>query len=700
MPQDINNMPQGDQLNAPASVGATSESADTAQIDAVFLQLARDNYNSSQDFYQTSLQPTWQRNAAHWNNQHEPGSKYHGEAYAKRSSLFRPVVRTSERTSSAAAAVALFSTKEMLSVKARDASSEEKQYGATVVKHMLEYRLKHDLNWYLTALGAWQDSRVYGPCVSYVAWDFQRRQHDGKMLRDNLVIDLVAPEFLRIDPASDWRDPIRTSPYVIRIVPMYVEDVISRMNADTDHAWIKYQESEIRSAGSTTDQLYDAVRKAREGNNRLDSQDTQNHEQSYNTVYCHENFVRVDGEEYVYWTLGIHKMLSRPVPLESVYPHGRRPLVYGYSVIEAHKVSPNSTSELISDLQKFTNDISNQRIDNVRLALNKRYIIKRGAQVDLAALARNVPGGSVLTDNPERDVTVINTPDVTSSSYAEQERLQLEANELTGTFSGATVQANRALNETVGGMQMLSDGANQLQEFDLKTWVNTWVDKTLELAMLNIQYFETDENVIRLAGEQALQKFPRLQQQPPSMDALWLQPIDLEVDVGFGATSPTQRINNLTQAIGAVTQLVPDFGAQLKFDAISHEIFGAAGYGDGSRFVKTPDELAQEQANMPPPPPTPEEVKLQIAQMQLQGQMQLKQMELDYNLQMSQLSQQHAMDLALMKLSADENKTVAQLRNIMDIATLNDKTKRDTEAVRASMTQNEMVLKQKYGTGI
>jgi hypothetical protein len=34
----------------------------------------------------------------------------------------------------------------------------------------------------------------------------------------------------------------------------------------------------------------------------------------FEIVWCHENFVRHDGEEYVYWTLGTSQLLTDPNP--------------------------------------------------------------------------------------------------------------------------------------------------------------------------------------------------------------------------------------------------------------------------------------------------------------------------------------------------------------------------------------------------
>jgi hypothetical protein len=73
--------------------------------------------------------------------------------------------------------------------------------------------------------------------------------------------------------------------------------------------------------------------------------------------------------------------------------------------------------------------------------LNKRYKVKRNAQVDVEALTRNVPGGSQMND-PEKDVIEMPTIDVTGSSYQEQDRLNVDFDELTGNFSQSSVMTS------------------------------------------------------------------------------------------------------------------------------------------------------------------------------------------------------------------------------------------------------------------
>jgi len=191
-------------------------------------------------------------------------------------------------------------------------------------------------------------------------------------------------------------------------------------------------------------------------------------------------------------------MLTEPKLLQEMYPwlrSGERPYVMGYT----------STVELTQELQAAANDIWNQRFDNVRLAMNKRYHIRRDRNIDLDALFRSVPGGAVEMDDPDTDVRVIDTKDVTSSAYAEQDRINMDFDELQGNFSTSTVQGARSLNETVGGMSLMASNSGTVTEYVLRTFSETWVERALKQLLRLEQYYETDEVILELAGDAASQ---------------------------------------------------------------------------------------------------------------------------------------------------------------------------------------------------
>ena len=37
-------------------------------------------------------------------------------------------------------------------------------------------------------------------------------------VKDTPVIELISPENIRIDPAADWADPIKSTPYIVHMI--------------------------------------------------------------------------------------------------------------------------------------------------------------------------------------------------------------------------------------------------------------------------------------------------------------------------------------------------------------------------------------------------------------------------------------------------------------------------------------------------
>jgi hypothetical protein len=683
-----------------------------AKNDSWWLGLANGAFRDSSTWLDSAVRKQWEKNLAHFNNRFAPGSKYSSPAYRKRSRVFRPKTRAAVRQSEAAMAAAMFSTNDLVSIEPLNDSRAESRASAAVMKGLLEYRLQHSIPWFLTVMGAYQDTENYGVCISHQYWDFEeRKEHkpvylpSGEPLTDDLggpvmevkntivkdkpCIDLLAPENLRIDPSADWRNPVASSPYVIRIVPMYAGDVIDRMDntAPGKQGWRQYSLADILASRSDTN---DSTRRAREGN-QPDSADAENG--YFATVWCHENFIRIGGEEYVFWTLGTSKLLSDPAPLKEVYFHGKRPIVIGISNLEAHKAYPSARVQMIEGLQEATNDVQNQRFDNVRLVLDKRYLLKRGQQIDTHALMRNVPGGAVVTQDPEKDIRVLETNDVTSSSYSEQDRIDVQLDEMMGAFSQSSVSNNRALNETVGGMQLMNSSASAITEYTIRTFVETWVEPVLRQLMLLEQHYESDESVRALAAEGAnLEKFGI----DEVTDELLLKEMTLSVNVGIGATNPQQKVERLSYGIRTVADL-PGAIEKVNTDEVISEVFGALGYKNGKRFFTPPEGEEVDQGNQLPPP---EYLELELRKRELADKRELAEMKL-----------QQDRELKLADIAARENLTMSQLiaklqferekdERRSQVELQKDKTRRDTVALTERNRTNEMNIKREYGSGI
>jgi hypothetical protein len=469
-------------------------------------------------------------------------------------------------------------------------------------------------------------------------------------VEDKPWVELKQLENIRIHPAADWTDPVQTSPYLIDMVPMYVGEVKERMlrlNTKTGQpVWFTLTDAQIQECVSSQ---YDTTRMQRDPN-RTDKYDPQNVQplSEYDIVWAHENFFRRKGKEFVFWTLGTRYMLTEPRLLSSVYHQTFRPYHMGVCVLEAHRIYPSGVGQLGQAIQSELNENASQRADNVKLVLNKRYLVKRGSQVDTKSLNWNVPGGVTFVGSiggPKGpDVFPLEFGDVTKSAYLEQDRLNVDFDEIVGMWSASTINTNRNLGETVGGMQMLKGGTNLITEYTLRVFAETWVEPVLRQLLKLEQTLESDVAILGIAAQRAqiLQKYGV----DKITDELLDNELTLKVNVGMSATDPVTKVQTFMIGIRTMIELlgaVPPGTLDLK--EIGAEIFGRLGYKDGARFwtdaARTDPEKAMLMQRLD---------ELEALLRQLQGEVEDKTQDRQVRLQ-----------LASMKESANDRRKVAEL---------------------------------------
>ncbi len=568
--------------------GGSLENQDGVDVDGFWLRLARDADSSASSFFDANVRTRVINDIRQFQSEHAEGSKYFTDAYRLKSKLFRPKTRAAIRKNEAVAAGAYFSTEDVMTVRATDDDDPLQLAAADLLHELMQLRLTRPhpdgMPWFLTCMGAYQEAQSVGIVASFQSWKYNEQK---KIDRPDST--LMPIENVRFDPAADWRDVVNGSPYLIIYWPMYLKDVKAKMKRRDDEAvdggetpWRPYRDTEILAASKSSD----TIRLAREQQG-TDSTQANTADSNYSVVWVHQNFIEVDGVDVMFYTLGTERLLSDPVPVEDVYPQGR-PVVIGFAVVEAHKGYKSSLSSLTRDTQAEINDVANLRIDNVKLRLHKRYFAARGKNIDLRSLTRNSPSSVTLMDNPTSDVKVVTTDDATSSSYQEQDRLNLDFDDLAGVFSGSSVQSNRQLNETVGGMEMLSANATQVSEYQLRTFTETWVEPVLRQVLTLEQAHESDARILTAAAKAA--GIDPMQ----VTEAMLVQQVMLSVNVGVGAVNPQMQLQRFVGAMKLVSEMLGgDFLRRPLSEperAIVKEVFGKSGYKDGSRFLMPESE--------------------------------------------------------------------------------------------------------------
>jgi len=574
-------------------VGANGEHEDKPD----WMRRAKDALEFSTTYIDSNYRRQWEDSLRAFNNQHSSASKYNTEVFRKRSNLYRPKTRAVIRKNEAASAAAFFSNLDRVNIEPQNPSDKDQRMSAEVMQELIQYRLTKSIPWFLIVQGGLQDAQVQGACVAHVHWQYipgkAKDDQPTDAMVDQPVVELLPIENVRFDPSASWLDPVNTSPYFIHLIPMYVCDVRDRMRRPDPkgRVWKQVSDSELARSMDTPD---DSTRSARLGQQQDPSQQRRT-VSDYDIVWVHRHIHRWNGEDWEFYTLQSDHLLTEPEPLRMTVFHGKRPYVIGNAILETHKPMPASVPKLSEGLQDEANEVMNQRLDNIKFVLNKRWIVKRGRNVDLQSLVRNVPGGITLADDVENDVREVNWPDVTGSAYEEQNRIDADFSDLVGNFDPMQIQAMRSGNASNNTMRMLQGPSNLLTEYLLKTYVETFINPILRQLVLLEQSYETDPAVLNIAGQRAQlsQRF--------GVDAVTDDMLERELtvicNVGMGATDPVQKMNKFIVGLQAFQNVAMHPPPGINLGEVAKEIFGLAGYQDGQRFfdMSDPDKAHAQQ---------------------------------------------------------------------------------------------------------
>jgi hypothetical protein len=469
----------------------------------------------------------------------------------------------------------------------------------------MNYRLDRHGNasipWFLVSMGAHQDAQITGLAVSKQYWKWEERKSDGAIVFDRPDILNIPPENLILDANCEWTRPAQTSPILSVRFAMTVAEVVSMLagNEASKTQWLPVTREQLLKHAGVTPEDIKSVRSARSGGQ--DGQEIQPSHEDSRILWVYENFIRKDGEDYQCWSLGGETLLSVPQYTYVAYPEyfGNRPYVIGFGALETHRSYPMAPAESWQQLQQEANDISNLRLDQMKKVVNPVAKVKRGRMIDLDAVQRSAQDGVMLVTDME-DMEYDRPPDVPASAYNEANYLNNDFDELAGSFSTSSVQSNRSLNDTVGGMKLLNNAASNITEFDLKVWLETWAEPVLGQLLKLEEFYESDEKVLVLAGNKA--ELVERYGIDEITDTLLKEDVTLKVAAGIGAGDPMQSLTKLQAGltmVGEAMTMAAGMGQpvpSIKWNEFIDEVVGKTGYKNAfERFFVDP-------AQQPPQP--------------------------------------------------------------------------------------------------
>lgn len=598
--------------------------------DDYYVKLARDAISTGTRHIQSGYQARWNNAYRAFNNEHHTHSKYQTKRYKGRSNLFRPKTRAAVRSAMATAAAALFATADAVQVQPENDADEQQRASAKAKHELLNYRLdrqsgRSGLPWFHIAMGSRLDTMITGVCISKQYWEYKTKtkikerpvidelagapiyNELGEMefedtpevmvLRDRPMVRLYPPDHVVRDPAANWLDQAQDSSFICLAHPMPRTELARFIRGSSHDSAMQFRQDidldSIRSDDNEIDRQ--GTEYAREGNTGADRWENNRNtgNKTFDTVWIYECFIRDEEEDWQFWYAS-NQLLSDPIPVEEAYPHmlGDRPLAVGIGSLESHKTDPLSSVTALFPLQVEANDVTNLRLDNIKQNMSPVTKVRRGRNVNVSQVQNRGPDSVIMLQDID-DVEWDRPPDVAGSAYAEMDRINADFDELAGTFSGGSVNTNRNLNETVGGMRMLQSGAASIAEFDLRVWIETWVEPVLRQLVRLEEWYETDERIMAIAGRKAqlFQKYGI----DEFTDEMLASEVTVRVNAGIGSSDPLQRIERLgmaAQTLGGI--LGEELAPRAKQDQFIEEIMGALGYKDPvERFFNKAEEEDQ-----------------------------------------------------------------------------------------------------------
>ena len=563
-------------------VSDAAPETETSEVDIdddAWLKRATEAFDQADDYFDNSVRPKLNDSIKAFHSIHPSDSPFAATTKHFTSKIYRPKTRTYLTKLQAAACAAFFTNPDVVSIEAENPSDKNEVVAAAVMKALMNYRLDKSIDTYKMILGGFQDAMVQGLVCYHAYWDTGNgkiHSDTGKFLTDKPCVDLIPIENVRFNAGGSWVNIVETSPYFIILRPMFVSDIKEEMES----GFFKEVEDSLIEQACTDDGA--TTRTARAGGKSDPQGRSTKSVKDYAIVVVQEHIHRIEGKDWVFHTLNNKAMLTDPKPIEEVYFHGRRPFIIGACEIEAHEVYVESQPTIHRQVQDEINEIANQRLNNLKLAMNKKFVIRSESEIDLDALLRNQPGSAVYTKEPKEDVMPLETGDVTQTSYLEQERLDKDFDSLGGQFDPNVGLTGRSGNDRLGTMQMLNSNANAIVEYKLRTFCETAVKPLLRLLAIIEQHYETDDVVLSLAGQKA-NVFHQISQ---VTNETLQKELNVKINVGLNSTDPMFKQQKFWNTITQLVELSANPAARgLDMQEVAHESFGLIGYGDGDRFL-------------------------------------------------------------------------------------------------------------------
>ena len=385
-----------------------------------------------------------------------------------------------------------------------------------IMEIVINYQLKR-MDMFNTYVEMAKNACVYGTAVGKVDWEtkFQRK----KRLKKNTITNFDGSEDTAIEEDENGKPVTETyelktfdGPMVTAISPYdFVIEPRAKSIDDAQYCIMISQPTYKHLEDMEKIGVYKNVKKLKTIAAKILAKDNKNIYKDVDisnpdtfTIPTNTRFTL-----YEYWendrviVLAEEEVILRDEP--NPYWHCKKPFVDARLCIDPGFYWGIGLMEMIECLQSELNDVRNQRLDNIKLAMNCMWKVERGAQVDLEDLYSE-PGAVFLT-NYNDGIAPIEVKDVTGSAFADAKQIEEDIMNTLGTYDYARGKESSD-RETATGILSLQEVASMRFKFMTIIMCKNFIGNAVErIAALDEQYL-TEDVVVRLTNGQIEQYAP------------------------------------------------------------------------------------------------------------------------------------------------------------------------------------------------
>ena len=155
-----------------------------------------------------------------------------------------------------------------------------------------------------------------------------------------------------------------------------------------------------------------------------------------------------------------------------------------------------------SPTQERLNKMVNQRLDNVDLVLNRQGVYNgNDPLIDKKRLSISKPGKFYRCSDPLSSIKFLDTPDVTASSYKEEEIAKQYFRQATGATDALMPSGADDQHQTAMGIQLLQGAAGMRFKPVLRSMEMDGIQRLAMFYFSNLKQFMTNEEWILITGD-------------------------------------------------------------------------------------------------------------------------------------------------------------------------------------------------------